>query len=272
MKIRLSIVQFARDKLNKEKNISRMTSLLKRIENTDIVCLPEMWMGAAILDEDETKGIISSLREIAVRNNYCLLTGGLLIKRDEKIFSTCHVIKENTETKKDRNKEDRNSEAEGFYDKRFPSAAIGEREYISSGNSSGVFEVCGIKIGIAICVDAMYPEVIRELATGGALIIFNPSNIPEKRTELWKHISCARAAENTVFFVFANNTNTTYPDGRNVTGGSLIVSPEGEIILQAGKDEEILNIELNTADVDKIRQRWKYLKDIIQKISPKEIF
>ena len=108
----------------------------------------------------------------------------------------------------------------------------------------------------------MYPEVIRKLAMNGALIVFNPSNIPEKRTELWEHISCARAAENTVFFVFVNNTDTTYPDGRNVTGQSLIASPEGKIISQAGKSEEVLNIELNTADIDKIRQRWKYLEDI----------
>lgn len=193
MKLRLSIVQFARDKLNRDKNISRMTSLLREIESANIVCLPEMWIGAAILDENEAKSIISSVREIALRNNYCLLTGGLLIKREGKIFDTCHVIKENLEAKENRDRK------EEFYDKRFPSAAIGEREYVSSGSTSGVFEVCGIKIGIAICVDAMYPEVIRELATGGALIVFNPSNIPDKRTELWKHISCARAAENTIF-------------------------------------------------------------------------
>jgi predicted amidohydrolase len=119
-------------------------------------------------------------------------------------------------------------------------------------------------VGVLICVDAFYPELARSLALNNAHIIFNPSNIPQNRSELWKHISVTRAAENTVFYVFVNNTNTLYPDGRMVKGHSIVASPDGEVILEAGEEEKVSQIELDLNQIDSIRKRWRYLNDIRQ--------
>jgi predicted amidohydrolase len=236
-----------------------MLSILSEIKNTDIVCLPEAWIGRGVfLEEKEHKSLLSSLGEVATKNSYSLLTGGLFAYCGNKIFDSCHVI-------------NRDGKAVGFYDKHFPSTAFGEREFCSHGKTLPVFIVDGIKLGVVICVDALYPELTRTLALNDASIIFNPSNIPENRNELWKHISVTRAVENTVFYVFVNNTNTLYPDGRKVKGHSVVVAPDGEVILEADEEGKVFQSELKLDQIDEIRKRWQYLNDMrqLQKFSSK---
>ena len=253
MKLRIALVQFGRDRLDKPKNVQRMLSTLSEINNVDIICLPEAWTGGGelFLGEEERESLLSSLCQLAAKNGYNLLTGGLFNRRGEKIFDTCHVIS-------------RKGNVIGFYDKRFPSTAFNEREFTSPGNVSPVFKVENVKIGVLICVDALYPELARSVALNDACIIFNPSNIPQNRSELWKHVSVTRAAENTVFYVFVNNTNTLYPDGRIVKGHSIVASPDGEVILEAGEQEKVSQIELDLNQIERIRKRWRYLNDIRQ--------
>lgn len=252
MKLRIALVQFGRDDSNQPKNIDCMLSTLSEIKNVDIICLPEAWTGRGLfLEEKECESLLASLCQLAAKNGYNLLTGGLFNRRGEKIFDTCHVI-------------GREGKVIGFYDKRFPSAAFNEREFTSPGNISPVFKVDNVNIGILICVDALYPELARSLALNNAHIIFNPSNIPQNRSELWRHISVTRAAENTVFYVFVNNTNTLYPDGRIVKGHSIVASPDGEVILEAGEEEKVFQTELDLNQIDRIRKRWRYLNDIRQ--------
>jgi predicted amidohydrolase len=217
--------------------------------------LPEAWIGKRdlLLEEGERESLLSSLCELAAGNNYNLLTGGLFNRRGEKIFDTCHVIS-------------REGEIIGFYDKRFPSSAFNERDFCSPGDASPIFTVDGVKIGVVICVDALYPELARKLALEGACVIFNPSNIPENRNEMWKHVSVTRAVENTVFFVFVNNTNTLYPDGRMVKGRSIIVAPDGEIVLEAGEEEGVFQSELDLDRISEVRERWRYLDDVRQRL------
>jgi omega-amidase len=253
LKLRIALVQFGRDRLNKPRNVERMLSTLSEIEDVDVVCLPEAWTGGGqlFLEEKECESLLTSLCQLAAENNYNLLTGGLFTRRGRKIFDTCHII-------------NRDGTVIGFYDKRFPSAAFNERDFCSPGKVSPVFIVNDAKIGIVICVDALYPELTRALALNDACVIFNPSNIPENRSELWKHVSATRAAENTVFYVFVNNTNTLYPDERIVKGHSLVVAPDGETILEAGEEEKVFQSELDLSQIDEIRQRWRYLNDIRQ--------
>jgi len=252
LKLRIALVQFGRDELNQPKNVDRMLSTLSEIKNVNIICLPEAWTGRGLfLEEKETESLLSSLCQLTIEKNCNLLTGGLFNRRGEKIFDTCHII-------------NRDGKVIGFYDKRFPSTAFNEREFTSAGNFSPVFKVDNVNIGVLICVDALYPELARSLALNNAHIIFNPSNIPQNRSELWKHISVTRAAENTVFYVFVNNTNTLYPDGRMVKGHSIVAAPDGEVLLEAGEEEKVVHTELDLNQIDRIRKRWRYLNDIRQ--------
>ncbi len=249
MKLKVALVQFARRESFKE-NIKRMQEILSDVKDVEIVCLPEAWVGKAlILEPKDVNIIILSLGKIAKQNNINILLGGFFIKRKTKIVSTCYLI--NNE-----------GEVAGFTDKLFPSMAVGERVFSDFGETLNILTVDNTKFGVVVCVDAMYPEIVRKLSLKGAKVIFNPGNIPENRIKLWEHVGVTRAAENTIYYVFVNNTYTTYPDGRKVMGKSFVASPYGEIIFQADESENVFQVELDLSFISRVRERWPYLSDI----------
>lgn len=247
--MKVALVQFARDRVDRDTNLSRMCSMLSQLRDVDFVCLSEAWIGSLTLDEKDYARVLETLAEIAGNNGFNLLTGGLFNQRGPKSFDTCHII-------------DRSGSVVGFFDKRFPSMAFGERTRFSAGKDLPVFTVQSVKFGVMICVDAIYPELARAYALQGAQIVFNPSNIPHNRNALWKHITSTRAAENTVFCVYVNNTRTTYPDDRAVTGHSLVAGPDGEILLEGDDEERVLEYEIDLSEIDKVRARRQYLQDV----------
>lgn len=253
MKVKVSLVQFARERLEKRTNVERMLDLLAGIGRSDVVCLPENWAGAVVHSEEEFELLISSLCEL-VKGKFNILTGGAYVRGRDGVYDTCYAI-------------DRHGKVIGFCDKIFPSKPIGEREFLSAGKETKVFEFDGVKVGVAICVDAVYPEIVRSISSKGAQIVFNPSNIPENRLNMWKHIGVARAIENGTFYAFINNTSTSYANGRKVTGHSFVVSPEGEIIFEAGEEEQIATLELDLSKIAEVRSRWPFLEDVIERAS-----
>ncbi|MBI4722975.1 MAG: beta-ureidopropionase [Candidatus Stahlbacteria bacterium] len=104
-----------------------------------------------------------------------------------------------------------------------------------------VADIEGVKIGLLICFDWLFPEATRTLALRGAQIICHPSNLilafcqPCMRT---------RAIENRVFIITANRTGMER--GIKFTGRSQIVIPNGALVLQFGLLERgIKIIEIN---------------------------
>ncbi|MGP3667689.1 MAG: carbon-nitrogen hydrolase family protein [Candidatus Bathyarchaeota archaeon] len=249
MKIKVGLVQFARLE-DGNLNVKKIQELLLKIKSSRIVCLPEAWAGRGkILTSKELEEICLLLGEIAAKKGFYLILGGLFIQKEGKVFSSCPILNDK-------------GLIEGFTDKIFPSLAVGERGFCNFGETLNVFSVDEVTFGVAICVDAFYPEVVRTLALKGAKIVFNPSNIPLDRINLWKCIGRVRASENTIFYVFINSTLATYPNGRRVAGQSFIVNPNGDIIFQAGEEEGVFELDLDLSQIDEIRKRWPYLSDI----------
>ncbi|MFH1538779.1 MAG: carbon-nitrogen hydrolase family protein, partial [bacterium] len=246
---RVAVVQFARERLDPEKNLRRMPRLLKKVRGADLVCLPEAWVVAMAMDEKREKALLEEFCGIAAAGGFALITGGLFIVHGDRIADICHLI-------------GADGKLMGTVKKVFPSFPIGERKYCAGGDKLPVFEVGGVKIGILICVDLFYPEFARSLARRGAEVIFNPSNIIEQRIGLWHSLAAARAAENTVYVVFSNNTKTEYRDERPVRGGSAVFAPWGEMLAGAGRAEKILYYDIDLGQIAETRRRWRYLEDI----------
>lgn len=117
------------------------------------------------------------------------------------------------------------------------------------GDRFVVFDIPDIgRIGLAICYDIWYPEVVRQLAWMGAEVIINPAQTS----------TCDRAQErvliraNSIFNqVFMVSVNAAAPVG---TGQSLITDPEGNIRTQSPSEAPaILTDVLNLDDVTRVR-------------------
>ena len=103
----------------------------------------------------------------------------------------------------------------------------------------------GVKVGLVICFDWFFPEVIRKLALLGAQIICHSANLVMSYCQ---NAMVTRALENRVFIITANRTGVE-KRGRFenwFTGMSQIVTPEGRILSRAGEEEETVStIDIN---------------------------
>ncbi len=245
----LAVVQFNRKDDEAEANLQRMKDYLRMLPaGIDLVLLPENWLGSQII---EGHGYREMMEELAlVLDERCLLTSGAQYVRpaDGKPLSRGLFLGGGLP-------------GPVVFEKRFPSRSVGERGCIYSGTALPLVEHRGIQIGAVICVDLFYPELVRDLALRGALLILNPANIPRSRLSLWQHIGITRACENTVFVVMANNTGTVYPDGRAVQGGSFVARPDGYGLQLCGQDAGVYYFTLDLDLIYQVRQRWPYLED-----------
>jgi predicted amidohydrolase len=105
-------------------------------------------------------------------------------------------------------------------------------------------------IGIAICYEIRFPEIMRTLMLSGAEILALPTNWPTASTILADHFTLVRAAENMVYFIAANRCDAE--EGTQYLGSSQIVDPLGKVLAHAGEA-----IGLVTAELDLERARSK---------------
>ncbi len=102
--------------------------------------------------------------------------------------------------------------------------------------------------GIAICYDLRFPELFRVLGLRGAQVIFMPCAFTAATGRFhWEALLKARAIENQVFIVAANQFGT-HPNGLKSYGRSMIIDPYGRVLAEAGSDGE--TVIISTLDMD----------------------
>lgn len=130
--------------------------------------------------------------------------------------------------------------------------------YRAGGNAVNADTAFG-KIGMTICYDIRFPHLYRGLAKSGASILLIPAAFaqPTGRAH-WEVLLRARAIETGCFVIAAAQTGehqTTQGRPRKTYGHSMIVSPWGEIMADAGEDQGIIYADLDLSLVESTRAR-----------------
>jgi predicted amidohydrolase len=125
-----------------------------------------------------------------------------------------------------------------------------EKYYFRPGYSFPVFKTDIGNIGIMICYDRFFPESARLLALQGAEIVFCPAGAPLALGDSWELVLRTRALENQLFVVGAGLTGGVVGE-QEVTGRSVVINPQGDILAQLGRDEGVLVLPI---DLEEIRQ------------------
>lgn len=100
-------------------------------------------------------------------------------------------------------------------------------------------------VGICICYEIRFPEMIRTLALQGAEIIAVPTNWIAKSRMLAESFSQVRAAENRVYLITANRHDK---EGEfEFMGGSRIFAPDGSELVCAADQGGLHAAEIDTA-------------------------
>ena len=157
-----------------------------------------------------------------------------------------------------------------FYEKFY--FAPGDSEEVGEGFK--VFQTKYADIGVLICWDQWYPEAARLTALKGAEVIFYPTAIGwhpseksehgKKQLEAWQTIQRSHAVANGVYVASVNRTGheeTPGTDGIEFFGNSFITDPFGEVLVQAGAEEEVLVQVCERKLIEETRQHWPFLRD-----------
>ena len=100
------------------------------------------------------------------------------------------------------------------------------------------------------------------LARLGADLVFISSSSPLRGLygegdtfieRVWEAINVTRAVENTVYIAFVNKVGVE--DEECFWGGSMVISPDGEVIAKAKKmEEELVIVEISTHVIRRARR------------------
>jgi predicted amidohydrolase len=117
----------------------------------------------------------------------------------------------------------------------------------------------------AICYDIRFPELFRSLSQNGCQLCFLPAafTVPTGIAH-WEVLLRARAIENLMFILAPGQTGVHDPHGKRKTyGHSLIISPWGEILADAGKEPGYAIAEIDIGKLVKIRESFPALRHAI---------
>ncbi len=254
--MRASLIQIAADPDEAvDSRRQRAAALVREQHGADLVVLPELWpVGAFAYQsfEDEAElpdGPTFEVMSKAASDAGVWLHAGSIVERDNggKLYNTSLVISPAGELAATYRKIHRFG-----FDK-------GEAVMMGAGEDLVTVALPDLTIGLGTCYDLRFPEMFRALVDAGAQALVIPAGWPARRREHWTLLARARAVENQAY-VLACGTAGTHADVEQA-GHSIVVDPWGEVLAEAGPDEEVLTVELDVSRVETTREVFPALKD-----------
>ncbi|MDZ4785290.1 MAG: nitrilase-related carbon-nitrogen hydrolase [bacterium] len=135
----------------------------------------------------------------------------------------------------------------------------GEEQHYRKGERTITLPILDFRVSFSICYDLRFPQLYSSIAPQTDLFVVC-ANWPEVRQQHWETLLRARAIENQAFVAGVNRVGKG-GNGLTYAGGSMIISPRGEILAQADNTEQILQADLNLEEVKKWRDTLSCLKD-----------
>lgn len=144
------------------------------------------------------------------------------------------------------------------YDKIHPFSHAGEDRHYEAGSQVVTFAVGGIALTPFVCYDLRFGDRFWDAApeSDGYLLV---ANWPASRQDHFRALAVARAIENQAYVLATNRVGSG--GGIDYAGGTIAVGPFGEILAEAGSDEETLLVEVDRARVAEVRDRYRFLAD-----------
>jgi len=247
---------------DKEENIQNAQRLIRKAaeDGSQVVVLPEMFNCPyarryfPIFAETFPGKTTEALSQLAKELGIYIIGGSIPEREGDAIYNTSYIFaKDGSLIGRHRKMHLFDIDIEGGI--RFK-----ESEVLTAGNDVTVVETEYCKIGVAICYDMRFPELMRLMALEGAQVIvvpaaFNMTTGPAH----WEVTMRARAVDNQVYFVAASPARN--PEGPYLAyGHSAIVDPWGRVLREADEKECVIVEEIDLETVQKIRRELPLLQ------------
>ncbi|WP_417551923.1 nitrilase-related carbon-nitrogen hydrolase [Marinomonas fungiae] len=225
--MRVGFFQFDVQFANKAKNIEAIQRAI-RTSDLDIILLPELCTTGCLflskqqawdLAEEIPQGHTTQQLIKLAKEQATYLIVGILEKSGEKFYNTAIILG-----------------PEGFIGKhRKVHLSPSDKYLFSAGKHFQTYNILGKNIGILLCYDIWFREANNTLVEQGVELIFNPSNFcGEDSIET----IIQQTKENSVYTIVANRLGIDHEVDTGVyfIGSSMIVSPRGEVLLNAKRE------------------------------------
>jgi omega-amidase len=244
---------------SKEENVEKAREMLESLASSDLrphfVCLPEMFSYTPDV-EDDFESIDRVAEEIdgpsrlmfsayAKKLGAHIITGSYIQRRDGKHYNTSLLIAP-----------DGKLLAQYSKTHLFDTPEYKESWFITPGNRITVVDTPYCRIGMIICYDIRFPELLKTIALKGAELIFCPAAFPiagvSPGADHWETLTRAAALQNMVYLVAINQIGFIKPF--YYFGRSVIVDPWGIELAKASNKECIIFAELDLKYLEQMRK------------------
>jgi omega-amidase len=232
---------------NEQANLSHFEHCLSKIQNADLIILPEMFStGFSMRPElfaDAEGRVLNWMKQQATKSG-AAICGSVMLRENNKHFNRLYFVQPNGQFAQ--------------YDKRHLFTLGKENNHYEKGNSRLIVDYLGWKIVPLICYDLRFPVFSRNDVQYDLLIYV--ANWPERRANHWRSLLPARAIENQCYLAACNRIGH---DGNNAnhSGDSIILDFKGDALTQATQRAGTLNASCSLSELHEARKNFPVLQD-----------
>jgi N-carbamoylputrescine amidase len=264
---------------DRNENWKKLTQLLEQAadDGIELIVLPELHNGRYFCQHEDSEefdraesipGPTTEFLSALAKKLELVIVGSLFERRAPGLYHNTAVVLDSDGTLAGYYRKMHIPDDPGYYEKFYFSP--GDSGYMPVKTRLG-------KIGVLICWDQWFPEAARLMSLAGAEILVYPTAIgwdstdkeaeKQRQHSSWVIIQRSHAISNGIPLLAANRHGfepnpVNNSEGINFWGTSFICGPQGEILAQAGVDEDrLLQASIDLKHSEKVRQAWPFLRD-----------
>ncbi|GAB6066648.1 carbon-nitrogen hydrolase family protein [Aquifex pyrophilus] len=223
-------------------NLKLVLEFLEKVEENSLVLLPEMWYSGFDYEKLEeharkTEEVLEVLKDVS-RKKSLTLCGTLPEKTKEGIKNTAFLVED--------------GKIIGKRGKIKLFKPFGEDKYFIPERENSIFKTKFGKVGILICFELRFTDLILELQREKPDIVLVPAQWGYARREHFRVLSKARAIELQAYLIASDTWGEHL--GVRYGGNSGIYSPWGEVLSFSEKGDTLLFAEYDPDYLKEVRE------------------
>ncbi len=129
------------------------------------------------------------------------------------------------------------------------------------GDTAVTVDLPEARLGLCICYDVRFPRLANAYANAGAHVLTYPAAFTVPTGEAHWHVLLRARAIETGSFVLTAAQGGDHDGGKATYGHSLVISPWGEILAEAGTEPCVITAEIDPGQAVLARQRIPALRN-----------
>lgn len=254
--MRIGLIQMAVTDGDVSVNVTKAESFIRDLAATqplDVVLLPELWTTGyahdrwSVVADQETASVEKRLAALSTEL-HVTIGGSMVTRRDDGgLVNRFSLVSPG-------------GVPPVMYDKSHLFAPMREPEFLTPGMSRVHTTIGAAHAALSICYDLRFPKMYRASAHDGTDLFLVVSEWPNPRGAALRTLATARAVENQAFLALCNRAGAG-ADGTIFCGGSMVVSPIGEILVDLGTEESTGIVDINPREVKGFRAMLRVLSE-----------